>query len=448
MRFTTIVIVALGCASAARAQDTLPRGIGAYQLGARVYVPQTYHYDENGDYVTHGSRFAGDFTGKRMLAGKTGASLYDLASELRKFAGQNPSDLSIVEDLRLGSLKADVNANIMATVAGLAFGWSDDLTVYAGVPFVSASVRTDLEFSGPNNALEIRDRLGSLAFEELAAGLEEASRLNTDRIVSSITDAGYESLDYWEHRGIGDVNAGLEWAGVRRRLGGLGYKIRGKATLEIPTGYRERQDVLTDISFGKGAWTPGVEVENRLIFPSLGGARGPYLAGILGIARGLPTTEEKRVPEADESIVKADRLTNVSRSPGTDMQAMVAGGASWGPSRGGSTQYGVGWARHLRDTYTGDLKGDYDSLAEKTDELEVYHELKTSFSTAGMYRRGKFPVPFVASLTGRVPIRAINRPDDRWVFVTLTSFFSTPMSASNERARRAAGSRVKSGTRD
>src|SRR5690606_33098541 len=115
-------------------------------------------------------------------------------------------------------LRGDVQAEVQAHIFGLAFGFTDWLTVFGGIPYIEASVDTQLYFDGGNNADQIKSLLGDIAYDQLKAGLDQARALNATQVIGQIEAAGYEPFDHWEHQGVGDARLGAK-TGFTRRFG-------------------------------------------------------------------------------------------------------------------------------------------------------------------------------------------------------------------------------------
>jgi hypothetical protein len=111
--------------------------------------------------------------------------------------------------------------------------------------------------------------------------------------------------------------------------------------------------------------------------------------------------------------------------------------------------YTSGAKRHFGDRYRGDLEGDYAALSVRSDSFQLYHEAAFSLTSVKAYQQKRFPVPFILNLAAHAPLRARNSPDERFIELSISSFFSTPMArqtspataeqrAASRRARRSA----------
>jgi hypothetical protein len=400
------------------AQESLPQGIGLYQLGQRSFREQLYSYDQYGEKVELGARFNKQFDGKTMLSGGAGAELKRLADELAKYEGQNPQSEGLIDRLNLGAMSGDVKANITARFFGLGYGISDNFTIFFGVPFIDASVQTSLDFSGENNAQAIKDELGDLAYDELKDGLDKASKLSAQQIRQNILDAGFAPFESWEHKGYGDLRVGAKVAFAQRPAKGLKLLSVLTPSLEIPTGYTENADILTDVSFGKGYYAMGLHVDERLVI-----ARTIWF-GVDGFfAENFATQVEKRVPEGNESLPHADRKTRVNYQPGDDVDTAASVGMEFGMI---SAAYRSGVKRHFSDSYSGEINGNYKAIAQHSSTYQMYQQIKVTLSTTDAYKKKSFPVPLMISFGANRPVVARNSSDETYYEVSFASFFSTP----------------------
>lgn len=421
-----LMFAALFIAPRVWSQETLPQGIGLYQFGQRTYAEQVESYNHAGNKVPIGSRFDRSFDGQTMLSGKAGADLKRLADELVRFEGSNPSTSGLLNRLTLGDMTGEVKANVNARFVGLGFGINDSLTFFFGVPYISATVESEVFLTGENNAQLIKNELGDLAYDELKDGLDEASRLNVDTVRQNILDAGYEPFEKWEHSGYGDMRLGFRAAFSNRLGSGLRVLTVVSPTLELPTGYVEQPDLLTDVSFGKGYYALHLGLEERLLM-----GRSFWLGGDGTFTENFSTKIAKRLPEDNETLVAADRKTTVTMVPGDDVDTGVSIGAAFGWF---TSSYRMGVKRHFSDSYSGSLSGNYEALSVDSSTYQQYQQVKLAMSTADAFRRKLFLVPFILSLTANQPVTARNSTDETYYELSIASFFSTPMARAEGRA--------------
>lgn len=395
----------------------LPEGVGLYQYGYRSLTEQSVRYDEHGDQVPLGDKFNKKLTGARLLDGSGGAELKRLVSELAKYG----EGANLVDTLDLGSVNGDVKANVSAQIFALGYGLSRNWTLFMGIPWVDATVTTEITHEGNNNAAAIRQRLGGLAFAELADGLQRASQITAAQVKDSIEAAGYAPIDKWSHAGPGDLKIGAKTGFDARLSRSTGFNLGLTASLDAPTGYVEDPDILTDVSFGKGYYSLALSsVQSFVFFKTL--ATGFDVT----YAENLPTTMEKRVPEGEEDLIAADRKTSVDLQPGDDMDAGVFLGLTGVAGGWIDTSYRLGSKRHFSDKYSGELEGNYQALAKGTSTYQSYHEVAFTLTSVQAYQRKKIAVPFMLSLKAHYPLEARNSADERYYEAQIASFFSTP----------------------
>jgi hypothetical protein len=420
--FTTLEIASLfGAWSTpeARAQSSmLPKGIGLYQFGYRQIPALDSKFGPGADVISLGADFDLNFAGPAILGKDYGKDLQRLGTVLKEYEGGAAGPGTLLGDLDLGRLDGDVVAKVDAKIFALGFGVHERLMLFAGIPYITASVKTELSFSGGNNALQILERLGNASFDELREGLTKASRLSIADIEQNIADNGYQPVDEWTHSGVGDLRLGAKTGLTEKLSGGINYSLDLTTALDLPTGYVERPDVLTDINFGKSYTSLTILAENTFTL-------NPLLVGFdatLGL--NFNTELEKRLPETNESTIAKERTTKVTLNPGDDLD--------WGASLAVNfwwltPKYRVGMAQHFADRYSGKMQGNYKELAADSDSSKLYHEFMLNFETTKAYARKAFPVPLIITAKAQIPVDGKNTPVQKFYELSLSSFFSTPM---------------------
>ncbi len=397
--------------------ELLPQGVGIFQYGYRSYTLQVAEFNEKGNLVSLGDRFNKELKGEKLLEDQ--GDLGRLAKEIAQFDNNAVGEGSLVRMLDLGTLQGQVESNISAQIFGLAYGVLPYFTFFMGFPYISANVKTKIELSGNNTALQVKDRLGELGFEELNDGLIRASRLSTETIKNSFIEKGYAPIDYWEEKNYGDLRmGGRSGFDVNSNDGDYLFGTTVASYFSIPTGYQENPDILTDVSFGSGysSFNLGLLPKMTLMGFFSVGVEGNY-------GLNFPAQLQKRVPEEDEETVDASRKTKVTMTPGNDWDVNSQLGASISFIEAG---YKFGKKTHLEDAYSGTLAGNYKALSEDSDKEQVYQELSIAFSTIKAFRQKKFFYPFVFKILEHRPLMAKNYQDELYYEFTFSGFFSTP----------------------
>jgi hypothetical protein len=397
--------------------QVLPKGVGAYTFGYRQFLSPPELYDANSELISVGDRFNISFKAADMASGKAGSDLKKLYDEMRRFDSENANQ-SIADQADFGALTGNVNVDLKARFLGVGYGITEEWTGYLGIPFVSATVETSLNYGGRNNAKELKDRLGGLAYQELQDGLDKASTLSADsfREAIEVTNA-YEPLDKWSYSGLGDV-----FFGARRYLNGerkqgrrLALGLMGQ--VDLPTGGADDPNVLTDVPIGKGYAAVTFSGDGHVTYDF-------YRMGVITTTvLGVPTKVKRRVPEGDDSLVPRERLTNVDWSPGPDLN--VTGYGTYGNALLRGT-YSIGLKKHFPDQYNGSLDGNYGFLEKDTNKHALFHEIQFMLTTTKAFAKGAFSFPFILTAGFRDTFAGKNAAREKYFELTLASFFSTP----------------------
>jgi hypothetical protein len=418
-KFIVFLIMILSSGFAIAQQETLIDSVGIYTFTFRQFAEQDQRYNSAGKLEPLGTPFNKSFNGKNLIKGVGGEELQKLADQLKRFDGVTAPADGLLNSLKLGKLHADIKGKVDAKIFSTAFGVTDHLTLYLGVPWVSASVDTKLNFSGDNNISEIRGRVGELAFEELKSGFNRAETITTAQIKENIYSKGYANLDHWQYNGLGDIVVGQNFGNLIRFNKTLkGYQLLN-TSLSIPTGYYDDPDVLTDVSVGKGYYQLNNRYAQRFLVLNRIWAGAEFTYGY-----GLPTTVEKRLPETDESLPSANRKTSVTFTPGADFDyGLLAGynSRTWYMK----LEYKLAIKRHMGDKYSGSRAGNYGKLSEATDSYQFYHEPVFKLDSTKRYQNGQARLPYIFQLRAHLPITARNSSDERFYEAAISSFFAT-----------------------
>ena len=397
----------------------LPQGIGAVYLGSRQYSSGTPYYDASGNPTTLSERFDMNFSGEFLKSGKAGTDLKSLYDNLRAYeSSKGGQDHTMADDLQLGVQKAQVDMKFDAKVFGLGYGLNKKWTLLLGVPIMSASIAADINVTGYNNALVIKNRLGDAAFDELKDGLDKASQINRMTILSKIQDEyRYKDISYWEYTGIGDILIGGRTAWDYQFQNKPSYSLQLTSYLSLPTGPKYDPDALAQIPVSRGFAALDVTSDHKFKWDMF------TLGSELGGAIGLPQKTVRRVPVGNEVLVTPDRKTEVMWSPGPE--TWVSAYAAIGPSAY-QAQYKLGMNEDFPDKFSGPIEGAYDIMGKENSSQEIYHQLIFNLSTVDYYNSQKFFMPFILTLTAHETIAGRAILGKRYVELTFMTFFKTP----------------------
>lgn len=381
----------------------------------------TDKYDETGTKMPIGDTLSRVFSGPELLNGNGGSDMQMLAEEIKKYDGDNSGPDSLANRLYLGNIKGDVTGKIAAYGFGLGFGLTDNITIYGGAPYLNVSVDAKLIYDGTgNNAKQIKDELGDIAFDELKEGLDKAAALNQETIEQQITSFDYAPLGKWEKAGMGHFFVGLR-AGWKKRLSSVWtYGFGPAVELTLPTGYTDNPDILQDVAFGEPYYSLKTNVDQQFSL-----IKKFHIGLHTGYTLNLSNSVEKRVPEDKEQFIPIDRKIKVKITPGDDTDLAVSFGFTMPFFE---INFRTGMKRHFSDAYSGSIEGNYNTLALNSDKEVMYNQISLSFETVNAYTANKFGFPFILTGTARIPMKARNTMDvERYYEVSFASFLPTPL---------------------
>jgi hypothetical protein len=403
----------------------LPEGVGAYSLGVRQFTGDPSYFDGTGSVRDLGSRFNQDFTSDQMASGANGADLQKLYRGLKQYDAQSADATSggapgtnIADQLNFGKLRGTVKADVQAKYMAMAYGATPKWTVFFGIPFVTAKVDTSLAYSGRNNAQDVQQKLGDLAFEELQAGLAQASALSASTVKSKIeNEFGYASLDHWSYKGLGDIFIGGRTEYLLPNVHATKNTLLAAYQVDLPTGHADDPDILTDTPIGKGYYATGATLSPRCTLDSA------FLGGEFGLSYGFARKTKRRIPLDNETLIAANRKADVQWQPGQDEKFAGILGLE---GQAVQAQYKIGGTIHTRDHYRGSLPGNYAALEGPSANQTRYHEATIQYSTVKSYAARKFAIPFILGLTAHDTLSGLNTNNVRYFELSVMSFFKVP----------------------
>jgi hypothetical protein len=162
--------------------------------------------------------------------------------------------------LSLGTHKLDAEASIDVNVYAAAYGITDRVTAYAGLPIYNAQV--DINYkrvkgsSQADVAAALQEIYGDNWAQTLGNIVEKVYDIDGATIQSGITNAlGYDELGSWQGQGLGDIELGLMYNFYN--TGDMGLLV--KYGFIAPTGYVDDPDIIQDVGFGDGQWDTFIE---------------------------------------------------------------------------------------------------------------------------------------------------------------------------------------------
>ncbi len=401
--------------------QNLPRGALALRVGVRPFLVTTEKYDSSENRVNLSDEYSTSFNGKNLLAGRGGSDLQRMAQEIQRYDPSPNNPKSPIQKLNLGRVDIDAKAEVNAFYMGLAYGIKDSVSSFIAIPFIAAKTQLNIKHSGKNNAQEISDELGDLAYPELKEGLRKASLISTDEVRNSILSSGYTNLDGWQRSGWGDLQWGLNIDLSEYLSSKLPFKSSVKIVSHFPTGYIEKPEILSDLSFGDGGFglTFGSSF-SRIWHQNFNSAVQFEYHKTLSHKRLM------RVPLSDETLVNSDRETVVTVNPGHQFETSLTLNAPFNiyiPS------YQLSYTNHLQNYYSGDLVTQLSNIEKNTNTEKLKQTIEIGISTVEKFNKNEFPVPFLASFSYSCLLWGKNIFAERYFDLTVTAFLPTPFMA-------------------
>lgn len=162
--------------------------------------------------------------------------------------------------ISLGSYEIDGNAQVNVNAYAFAYGITNRISAYIGIPVYDAKVALNYKRKSHNSYQEVADILQSQYGDDWAQTLgnivENFYDLDAKTIQSGIVNGmGYKEIGNWEGQGLGDIELGVMNNFIHEKNYGLMYTIGAV----LPTGYVDDPDIIQDIGFGDGQFDIFVE---------------------------------------------------------------------------------------------------------------------------------------------------------------------------------------------
>ena len=164
------------------------------------------------------------------------------------------------EKLSLGTHYIDGEAEVNVDVYAMAYGISDKVTAYIGIPLYDAKVKVHYERTDSSSNKEVAEALQKQYGDDWAQTLgnivDKMFDVDGSIIQSALVNSlGYDELGTWSAKGPGDVELGIMYNFIKDKKYGLKTTIGAVA----PTGYVDDPDLIQDIGFGDGQWDAFLE---------------------------------------------------------------------------------------------------------------------------------------------------------------------------------------------
>lgn len=389
----------------------LPKGVFALSMGTRHYLNSDNYYTKDGIAKNFGSRFNTDFIGPKMSTGELGGEFKKLYDGV-----VSATDKSIADQLDFGRLRGEVDVGIKAQFFGVGYGVSSRFSIYAGMPFVEANVKSQLRFEDGTNAINGKSPFQSSFYSSLYRSLKDQVKLDMTKIRSTIEkDLSYAPVDRWTYRGPSDLLIGTRYRLLAPNSRDRGAYVDSGLKLLIPTGHADDPDNLIDMPISRGYFQ---------VSPALTAGYASNLFKVEVDATygyGIPQSKKIRLPVNDEKLVPAERKTTVQLDPGdeTSLKAQMTSNFSVL-----NVFLSQSYNRIYEDKYSGKSVGNYATLAIDSDRQSLSQELGFNLSSVSAFKRKKFPFPAIFTLSTTQTISGKNLPKLNYYELSLTTFLA------------------------
>ena len=394
----------------------LPKGVGIWKYAVRNYTSMSNSFNEDGEIKSTGDSFKQNFKGEDLAREGKSSDLGVLASEIKKF-DYGAGSKGLLSGLDLGTLNVDVDASVNAQIFATGYGVTDWLTVYAGVPYMTVDVTTDMRFVGTNNANDLKARLGDLSYEELKDGLSKAGNLNVYMVKESLAELGYTGVDSWNHQGFGDINFGTMLASNFLFSHSVEISPYAKANFTLPTGHVDDPNVLTDTSVGYGYFSSGFTGGGSVTY------KKHFYVGLEGTYQlNQSHTSYVRKPENEwSSLAPIENLETITIEPGNKSEVSFYAGLDYSIF---SAKIMFSDYYRAQDVVQGVASPLYDRFTVGTDQAALYQTLTAALSTAELYQKGDFAIPVMLTMSHKKNLYGFNAAIDNYYEFELASFYT------------------------
>lgn len=386
-----IAIFVLCLNSYAAYYDTLPKGVRSLIFRHVSTSEINSKFDDSNKNE--------DFAWRVNLDAETLKEVDSIAGIIETFEELDPNAAA---KFTAGEFKAEAMAQVNVETIALAWGVNDRMTVYGYIPYYDAYVDVSVIEVRQNNAALSIDGIDSESetvnvFNAFKPILQDNLNLNTYQSIFQ-NSLGYQPVGDWEGRGIGDTELGV----LYRMNDEVNWGWALSGGLVVPTGQKDETDVVQDIGFGDGQWDVFSEVGAGYdLLPNW------EVDSYVRYTYQLPSTETLRIPESEDFPYSSDSaLFRVKR--GDKIKWSLSTHYSF------TDWVGIKPEFFYEKVFQSDYKSnnyEADRIYEiRTDSTSQEVKIGLNFTTLGMFRAKKFPLPLDLNISGQRVIKGNNTP--------------------------------------
>ncbi len=308
--------------------------------------------------------------------------------------------------------KADVNVQTFA----FAYGITDRLTVYAGVPYYKASVKMDYnhsKYATYDEVAQIIHQNGNTDLDGtyeyiISEVLPNISGQNLQYILTNYL--GYNPAGDWYGEGYGDSEIGAMY----RLTESANYGAVATFGLIAPTGVVDDRASLQDIPFGDGQWDIFGEIGAGIIYKAW------TFSSSFRYDHQFANTFTLRAPE-DVDFPLSSNSKDFSVKLGDKIIYQIGTNYTWNDWLGFYGGYIFDY-QFQTEIDSGDRY--VDSILEQNTEGYA-HSLKfsTTFDTVKLFKLGKFAIPTQTDISVRSMLSGQNTPKVSRLTLMFRMFF-------------------------
>ncbi len=307
--------------------------------------------------------------------------------------------------LNLGTYHMDIKANVNADVLGMAYGITDKLTLYAGIPIYKAEVKVNYKRLKSNNYAEVQNILladkNNPQAQALGATVGELADFDISSIQSIFQDElGYEPLGSWSGSGLGDIETGFILQLFNEKKWGSAFS----AGAVLPTGYVDDPDIIQDFGFGDGQYDVFAEFGfGYSISPEI------QIDNFARITYQFASEKELRVPYSQQASTISDRKAVFREKLGTKIDYTAL--AEWKINDWFefSPSYLINY--QSKATYDSPFTQANSFLAHNSDSVSHSIRLSSTLTTITPFLKKKFLAPMQFKFHYQKLIDGRNIPD-------------------------------------
>ena len=370
--------------------ETLPKGVRMF-FTRNVQSSVQSSYNKSASETPYKYEINADIASLEQIDDQDVKDVLELFSEY-------PEAYNLIS---LGSHRLEANAQVDVNAYAFAYGVTNRLTAYVGLPIFDARVK--MRYTNVKNSTqeEVSDALakeyGDNWAQTLGGIVEQVHDIDSGIIQSAFVNSlGYDELGDWQGSGLGDMEFGLFYNFYKDYDYGLYTKLGGVA----PTGRVDDPDIIQDIGFGDGQWDAYFE---------LGGAYRAAERVIINLesryTHQFAAEKRLRVP-ISEDIPLSDVSANFTEKLGNRLDSLI--GAELHLNDWLNINPSMIFSFTEKAQYQSDNREANRLLALNTDASSKSIRVDAKLTTANFYLQGKFPIPIQLTLSAQNMIQGRN----------------------------------------